>query len=160
MESGCIWMKMGDKTELVKGIVSHLFSNVVGQEQGNIIVNYYRPSSSKALSPHEYNAHQTKDKKNIPSSFNMWIRMRNDKDINYISLIHLYLHSINHMWILTVLILHCYLWLARRSRRERVITSQREQYGATVYLFIGTGHSPSKSTFKPQTFIYNHNVNH
>jgi hypothetical protein len=37
--------------------VGHLFSNVVGQEQGNTIVNYYRPSSSEALSPHEYNAH-------------------------------------------------------------------------------------------------------
>jgi hypothetical protein len=36
--------------------VGHLFSNVVGQEQGNTIVNYYRPSSSEALSPHGYNA--------------------------------------------------------------------------------------------------------
>jgi hypothetical protein len=51
--------------------VDYLFSNVVGQEQGNTIVNYYRPSSSKALTPHGYNAHQTKVKKDIPSSFNM-----------------------------------------------------------------------------------------
>jgi hypothetical protein len=51
--------------------VSHLFSDVVGQEQGNTIVNYYGPSSSEALSPHGYNAHQTKVKKDIPSSFNM-----------------------------------------------------------------------------------------
>jgi hypothetical protein len=47
--------------------VGHLFSNVVDEEQGNTIVNYYGPSSSKALSPHGYNAHQTKVKKDIPS---------------------------------------------------------------------------------------------
>jgi hypothetical protein len=33
-----------------------------------------------------------------------------------------------------------------------VITSQREQYGVTVHLFIGTRHSPSKITFMPLTF--------
>jgi hypothetical protein len=49
----------------------HLFSNAVGQEQGNTIVNYYGPSSFEALSPHGYNAHQRKVKKGIPSSFNM-----------------------------------------------------------------------------------------
>ena len=42
----------------------------------------------------------------------------------------------------------------------RAITIQREQYGATVHLFIGTGRSPSKSTFMPLTFIYNYNMNH
>jgi hypothetical protein len=52
-------------------VVAHLFSNVVGQEQDNTIVNYYGPSSSEALSPHGFNAHQTKVKKDIPSSFNM-----------------------------------------------------------------------------------------
>jgi hypothetical protein len=52
-------------------LVGHLFSNVVDQEQGNTIINYYGPSSSEALSPHGYNAHQTKVKKDIPSSFNM-----------------------------------------------------------------------------------------
>jgi hypothetical protein len=51
--------------------VGHLFSNVVNQEQDNTIVNYYGPSSSEALSPHGYNDHQTKVKKDIPSSFNM-----------------------------------------------------------------------------------------
>jgi hypothetical protein len=51
--------------------VGHLLSNVVGQEQGNTIVNYYGPSSSEALSSHGFNAHQTKVKKDIPSSFNM-----------------------------------------------------------------------------------------
>jgi hypothetical protein len=51
--------------------VGHFFSNVMDQEQGNTIVNYYGRSSSEALSPHGYNAHQTKVKKDIPSSFNM-----------------------------------------------------------------------------------------
>jgi hypothetical protein len=51
--------------------VVHLFSNVVYQEQGNIIVSYYGPLSSETLSPHGYNAHQTKVKKDIPSSINM-----------------------------------------------------------------------------------------
>jgi hypothetical protein len=37
--------------------VRQLFSNVVDQEQGNTIVNYYGPSSFEALSPHGYNAH-------------------------------------------------------------------------------------------------------
>jgi hypothetical protein len=45
------------------GIVGHLFSNAVNQEQGNAIVNYDGPSSSEALSPHGYNADQTKVKK-------------------------------------------------------------------------------------------------
>jgi hypothetical protein len=75
--------------------VCHLFSNDVDQEQGNTIVNYYRPSSSKALSPHGYNAHQTKVKKDITSSFNIRIGMQKDEDNSCISLIHSYSHSIN-----------------------------------------------------------------
>jgi hypothetical protein len=42
----------------------------------------------------------------------------------------------------------------------KVITIQHEQYGATVHLFIGTGHNLSESTFMPLTFIYNHNMNY
>jgi hypothetical protein len=41
-----------------------------------------------------------------------------------------------------------------------VITIQFEQYGATVHLFIGTGHSPGKSIFMSLASIYNHNMNH
>jgi hypothetical protein len=40
-----------------------------------------------------------------------------------------------------IFILHLYLWLDRRWKSEsdvRVITVQREQYGVTVHLFIGT----------------------
>jgi hypothetical protein len=65
-------VKGGRLSSLEVGVnVGHFFSNVVDQEQGNTIVNYYRPSSSEALSPHGYNAHQTKVKKDIPSSFNI-----------------------------------------------------------------------------------------
>jgi hypothetical protein len=42
----------------------------------------------------------------------------------------------------------------------RVITIQREQYGATVHLFIGTERSTGKSTFIFPIFIYDQNVNH
>jgi hypothetical protein len=51
--------------------VGHLFSNTVDQEQGNTIVNYYRPSSFEALFLQGHNAYQTKVKKDIPSSLIM-----------------------------------------------------------------------------------------
>jgi hypothetical protein len=44
-------------------------SQMLSQEQGNTIVNYNRPSSSKVLSPHGYNTNQTKVEKDIPLSF-------------------------------------------------------------------------------------------
>jgi hypothetical protein len=46
--------------------------------------------------------------------------------------------------------LHLYLWLDRRQKSKcdaRVNTSQCEQYGGTVHLFIGTGRSLCKITF-------------
>ena len=36
-----------------------------------------------------------------------------------------------------------------------LMPSQREQYGSTVHLFIGTGRSPCKITLMPFTFINN-----
>jgi hypothetical protein len=57
-------------SQVVGGNVGHLFSNAEDQEQGNIIVKYYGPSSSEALSPHGNNAHQTKVTKDL-SSFNI-----------------------------------------------------------------------------------------
>jgi hypothetical protein len=51
--------------------------------------------------------------------------------------------------------LHLYLWLDRRRKSRcdvRVDTSQREQYGVTVHLFIGTGHSLCKITSMPFMF--------
>jgi hypothetical protein len=42
----------------------------------------------------------------------------------------------------------------------RASAIQREQYGATVHLFIGTGCSPDKITFIFLTFTCNHNMNH
>jgi hypothetical protein len=51
--------------------------------------------------------------------------------------------------------LHLYLRLDRRRKYKcdaRVNTSQREQYGGTVHLFIGTGRSLCKITF--MSFIF------
>jgi hypothetical protein len=42
----------------------------------------------------------------------------------------------------------------------KVITIQREQYGSTVHLFIGTGRSPGKNTIMTLTFVHNCNMNH
>jgi hypothetical protein len=38
---------------------------------------------------------------------------------------------------------------------QRQMPSQREQYGSTVHLFIGTGRSPCKITSRPFTFVNN-----
>jgi hypothetical protein len=54
--------------------------------------------------------------------------------------------------------LHLYLRLDRRQRYKRDArpsTSQREQYGGTVHLFIGTGRSLCKITFIPFMFTIN-----
>ena len=51
--------------------------------------------------------------------------------------------------------LHLYLWLDRRQKSKcdaRVNTSQREQYGGTVHLFIGTGRNLCEITFMPFMF--------
>jgi hypothetical protein len=51
--------------------------------------------------------------------------------------------------------LHLYLRLDKRQKYKcdaRASTSQREQYGGTVHLFIGTGRSLCKFTFKPFIF--------
>jgi hypothetical protein len=37
---------------------------------------------------------------------------------------------------------------------------QREQYDVTVHLFIGTGHSPSKSTFMSLIFTHDCDTNY
>jgi hypothetical protein len=58
--------------------------------------------------------------------------------------------------------LHLYLRLDRRQKSKhdaRVNTSQREQYGSTVHLFIGTGRSPVKITFMSLMTSYNHDTN-
>jgi hypothetical protein len=51
--------------------------------------------------------------------------------------------------------LHLYLRLDRRKKYKRdaqASTSQREQYGGTVHLFIGTGHNLYEITFMPFMF--------
>jgi hypothetical protein len=42
----------------------------------------------------------------------------------------------------------------------QVNTSQREQYGVTVHLFIGTRCSPVEITFMPSTNNYKHDTNY
>jgi hypothetical protein len=42
----------------------------------------------------------------------------------------------------------------------REVTIQREQYGNTVHLFIGTGHNPDKNTFVTLTYIHNPDTKH
>jgi hypothetical protein len=42
----------------------------------------------------------------------------------------------------------------------RVITIQREQYGVTAHLFIGTGHNLVKITFMSLTFTVDHEANY
>jgi hypothetical protein len=59
--------------------------------------------------------------------------------------------------------LHLYLRLNRRRKSKygvRVNTSQREQYGITVHLFIGTGRSPVEITFMPLINNYKHDTNY
>jgi hypothetical protein len=41
-----------------------------------------------------------------------------------------------------------------------VNTSQREQYGGTVHLFIGTGHNPDKITFMPLITNHDYDTNY
>jgi hypothetical protein len=46
------------------------------------------------------------------------------------------------------------------SVTQKQMPSQREQYGSTVHLFIGTGRSPCKITFRPFAFDNNSIVIH
>jgi hypothetical protein len=46
------------------------------------------------------------------------------------------------------------------SVTQKQMPSQREQYGSTVHLFIGTGPSPCKITPMPFTFVNNSIVIH
>jgi hypothetical protein len=46
------------------------------------------------------------------------------------------------------------------SVTQKQMTSQREQYGSTVHLFIGTGRSPCKITPMPLTFANGPIVTH
>jgi hypothetical protein len=59
--------------------------------------------------------------------------------------------------------LHLYLRLDRKEKSKhdaRVNTSQREQYGGTVHLFIGTGHNLVKTTFVSSITSFNHDTNY
>jgi hypothetical protein len=59
--------------------------------------------------------------------------------------------------------LHLSLRFDRRQKSKRdarANTSQREQYGGTIHLFIGTGLSLCKITFMPLTNNYKHDTNY
>jgi hypothetical protein len=93
--------------------------------------------SSETSSPFGYNDNQTKVMKGAPSSFARIIIHRDDKYYpfiyRFISLVH-----DKHM--------ECYIdtFSLFEVVDARAITIQCEQYGVTVHLFIGTGHSPGK----------------
>jgi hypothetical protein len=46
------------------------------------------------------------------------------------------------------------------KRDAQASTSQREQYGGTIHLFIGTGHSLCGFTFTSFTNDYNHDTDY
>ena len=46
------------------------------------------------------------------------------------------------------------------SVTQKQMPNQREQYGGTIHLFIGTGRSPCKITFMPFTFANDYIVIH
>ena len=81
------------------------------------------PSSNEHYTHEGIMLRKTTDKNDVPSSFNIWIRMHKNEDTNCILLTHSYLHSIKHVWILTEFVLHWYLRIARRWGHERAITS-------------------------------------
>ena len=58
---------------------------------------------------------------------------------------------------------HLYLWLDGRQKSKcdvQVNTSPREQYGVTVHLFIGTGHSPVEITLMSLITNYKRDTNY
>jgi hypothetical protein len=57
---------------------------------------------------------------------------------------------------------HLYLRLDRRQKSKcdaRANTSQHEQYGVTVHLFLGMENSPVKIIFMPSMNNYKHDTN-
>jgi hypothetical protein len=81
---------------------------------------------------------------------------------NHIYIINLFLHYYYEETEIT-LNYKCTFSLKRDESTDvtqRRMPNQREQYGGTVHLFIGTGHSPYKITFMPFTFDNNSIVIH
>jgi hypothetical protein len=66
--SCCSRSSPATSSDSANGPVGHLFLNAMNQEQGNIIVNDNRPSSSETLLPQGCNARHTKVRNDIPSS--------------------------------------------------------------------------------------------
>ena len=76
---------------------------------------------------------------------------------------HLYIFIISSWISINNIELHLYLQLDRRQKSKldaRANTSQREQYGGTVHLFIGTRRGPDRITFMSLITNYNHDTNY
>jgi hypothetical protein len=91
----------------------------------------------------------------------MWKKRMKDND----QILTIYLYSYPHIRIsindIYNTIVPSVPQKARMQRwREREITIQREQYGVTVHLFIGTWRSLDKITFIPLTFTLSYNTSY
>jgi hypothetical protein len=86
--------------------VGHLFSNVVGQEQGNtiVIIKDLRPLKHYLLA--YIMLVRRRSRNTYLHHINTKIRMRGNKHDYYILIILLFLHSIKYIRISTMLILH------------------------------------------------------
>jgi hypothetical protein len=80
--------------------------------------------------------------------------MRNNTNNHMTSFIYCLLY--NHKWIRTILSYICTFGLKEStSVTQKRMPSQREQYGSTVHLFIGSGRSPCKITSRSFDFDNN-----
>jgi hypothetical protein len=124
------------------------------------------PSSFEALFSLGYNDLQTKVMKDIPSSSQciiMEVEAYETWEVSWIIIrYHLYIFIIVLSMNMNNIELHLYLQLDRRRKFKcdvRMDTSQREQFGVTVHLFIGTGRNPVEITFMPSINNYKHDIN-
>jgi hypothetical protein len=89
------------------------------------------------------------------------MKHRKSMNNNFKSLYYSHCHYIimnKHQWYLN----HIYTFdlTEGKNPEARAITSQCEQYGGIVHLFIATGRSPDKITFVSLVNNYNHNTNY
>jgi hypothetical protein len=77
--------------------------------------------------------------------------------IHFISNVKQYLESISYINKLIHNVHYICTFGLLEDKSVNAIPIQHEQYGGTVHLFIGMGHSPSKSTF--MTVIHTHYPN-
>ena len=90
-------------------------------------------------------------------SFNRWIRIHKDNKCNLVA--HSHLYFVMYTWTLTKFLLHRSFGLFEGAD-ARVITIQRERYGDTVHLFIGTRRNSGKITFMSLIFTVNYEASY